>query len=170
MRVLFADIPEAIDNTLVIAQRCAFMPDTRDPILPAYPQLEGRSEGQALRELAEEGLHKRLEEHVYDGETDDAKRKEIAAPYMERFDFELGVINQMGYPGYFPIVADFIQWARRHDIPVGPGRLGAVCGCLSADHYGSRSVAVGLAFRTLPQSGTRDDAGLRYRLLSGRPR
>ena len=122
MRVLFADIPEAIDNTLVIAQRCAFMPDTRDPILPAYPQLEGRSEGQALRELAEEGLHKRLEEHVYDGETDDAKRKEIAAPYMERFDFELGVINQMGYPGYFLIVADFIQWARRHDIPVGPGR------------------------------------------------
>ncbi|MED5573088.1 MAG: DNA polymerase III subunit alpha, partial [Pseudomonadota bacterium] len=122
MRVLFADIPEAIDNTLVIAQRCAFMPDTRDPILPAYPQLEGRSEEQALRELAEEGLHKRLEEHVYDGETDDAKRKEIAAPYMERFDFELGVINQMGYPGYFLIVADFIQWARRHDIPVGPGR------------------------------------------------
>ena len=122
MRVLFADIPEAIDNTLVIAQRCAFMPDTRDPILPAYPQLEGRSEEQALRELAEEGLHKRLEEHVYDGEIDDAKRKEIAAPYMERFDFELSVINQMGYPGYFLIVADFIQWARRHDIPVGPGR------------------------------------------------
>ena len=101
MRVLFADIPEAIDNTLVIAQRCAFMPDTRDPILPAYPQLEGRSEEHALRELAEEGLHRRLEEHVYDGEIDDAKRKEIAAPYMERFDFELGVINQMGYPGYF---------------------------------------------------------------------
>ena len=122
MRLLFADIPEAINNTLVIAQRCAFMPDTRDPILPTYPQLEGRSEEQALRELAEVGLNKRLEEHVYAGEKDEAKRKEIAEPYLERFNFELNVINQMGYPGYFLIVADFIQWARRHYIPVGPGR------------------------------------------------
>ena len=83
MRLLFADIPEAINNTLVIAQRCAFMPDTRDPILPTYPQLEGRSEEQALRELAEVGLNKRLEEHVYAGETDEAKRKKIAEPYLE---------------------------------------------------------------------------------------
>tara|TARA_Y100001934_G_scaffold272886_1_gene362021 strand:+ start:32563 stop:36036 length:3474 start_codon:yes stop_codon:yes gene_type:complete len=122
MRLLFADIPEAIDNTLVIAQRCAFMPNTRDPILPTYPQLDGRSEEQALRELAEAGLHKRLDEHVYGEETNQEKRKEIAQPYLDRFNFELGVINQMGYPGYFLIVADFIQWARRHYIPVGPGR------------------------------------------------
>lgn len=122
MRVLFADLPEAIANTLVIAKRCAFMPDTRAPILPPYPQLEGRSEEQALRDLAEEGLEKRLVDHVFGDETDPAKREEIAKPYRDRFDFELGVINQMGYPGYFLIVADFIQWARRHDIPVGPGR------------------------------------------------
>jgi DNA polymerase-3 subunit alpha len=122
MRVLFADIPEAISNTLVIAQRCAFMPDTRAPILPKYPQLDGRSEEQALRELAEEGLEKRLADHVYVGETDPEKQAALAEPYRERFEFELGVINQMGYPGYFLIVADFIQWARRHDIPVGPGR------------------------------------------------
>jgi len=122
MRVLFADLPEAISNTLVIAQRCAFMPDTRAPILPAYPQLDGRTEEQALRDLAEEGLEVRLADQVYGDETDEAKREELAAPYRERFEFELGVINQMGYPGYFLIVADFIQWARRQDIPVGPGR------------------------------------------------
>ena len=122
MRVLFADLPEAINNSLVIARRCAFMPDTRDPILPAYPELEGRTEEQALRDLAEEGLNKRLLEHVYEGETGEGRQRELAEPYKERFEFELGVINQMGYAGYFLIVADFIQWARRQDIPVGPGR------------------------------------------------
>ncbi len=122
MRVLFADLPEAINNSLVIARRCAFMPDPRDPILPAYPELEGRTEEQALRDLAEEGLERRLLEHVYDGETDAGRQRELAEPYKERFEFELGVINQMGYAGYFLIVADFIQWARRQDIPVGPGR------------------------------------------------
>ena len=122
MRVLFADLPEALNNSLVIARRCAFMPDTRDRILPAYPELEGRTEEQALRDLAEEGLEKRLLEHVYDGQTDEARQHELAEPYKERFEFELGVINQMGYAGYFLIVADFIQWARRQDIPVGPGR------------------------------------------------
>ena len=64
----------------------------------------------------------RLERHVYTAEMDAAARKEAAAPYEERLDFELGVINQMGFPGYFLIVADFIQWAKRRDIPVGPGR------------------------------------------------
>ena len=122
MRFLFADLPEAINNSLVIARRCAFMPDTRDPILPVYPELEGRTEEQALRDLAEEGLEKRLLEHVYGGATNEERQRELAEPYKERFEFELGVINQMGYSGYFLIVADFIQWARRQDIPVGPGR------------------------------------------------
>ena len=122
MRVLFADLPEAIDNTMVIARRCAFMPEIRDPILPTYSALEGRSEAAALKELAGAGLEKRLEAHVYRESMDDAARAEAAVSYRERFDFELKVINDMGYAGYFLIVADFIQWARREEIPVGPGR------------------------------------------------
>ena len=66
--------------------------------------------------MAEEGLKKRLLEHVYEGETDEGRQRELAEPYKERFEFELGVINQMGYAGYFLIVADFIQWARRQDM------------------------------------------------------
>lgn len=131
MQILFADLPEAINNSLVIAQRCAFMPDTRDPILPAYPELEGRTEEQALRDLAEKGLKQRLDDNVFELESNETKRNELAAPYKERFEFELEVINQMGYAGYFLIVADFIQWARRHEIPVGPGR-GSGAGSLIA--------------------------------------
>ncbi|MEX2615987.1 MAG: DNA polymerase III subunit alpha [Alphaproteobacteria bacterium] len=122
MRELFADIPEAIDNTLVVAQRCAFMPDTHDPILPTYPKLGGRSESAALRQLATDGLEKRLEVQVFAAGMDSARRNELATPYRERLDYELGVIEQMGFPGYFLIVADFIQWAKNQGIPVGPGR------------------------------------------------
>ena len=122
MRELFADIPEAIDNTLVVAQRCAFMPDTHDPILPTYPKLEGRSESAALRQLAADGLDKRLEIQVFAEGMDPARRDELATPYRERLEYELGVIEQMGFPGYFLIVADFIQWAKNQGIPVGPGR------------------------------------------------
>ncbi len=122
MRELFADIPEAIDNTLVVAQRCAFMPDTHDPILPTYPKLEGRSETAALRQLAEDGLENRLEVQIFAEGMDEARRDELAKPYRERLDYELGVIEQMGFPGYFLIVADFIQWAKNQGIPVGPGR------------------------------------------------
>ena len=122
MRALFADLPEAVDNTLVVAQRCAFMPRTRDPILPAYTKLAGRTEVEALTELAKEGLAARLEAQVFTQEMDAAAREAAAAPYRERLEYELGVIEQMGFPGYFLIVADFIQWSKNHDIPVGPGR------------------------------------------------
>ena len=122
MRTLFADLPEAADNTLVVAQRCAFMPQTRDPILPVYTKLAGRSEIEALTELAEQGLEERLESRVFTEKMGAAARKTAAAPYRERLDYELGVIEQMGFPGYFLIVADFIHWARNHGIPVGPGR------------------------------------------------
>jgi len=114
MRELFADIPEAVDNTMVIAQRCAYMPEPRNPILPAYTDEEGRTEADDLREMAEEGLRKRLETLEIDGGD--------AEPYRERLAFELDVIVQMGFPGYFLIVADFIQWAKAQGIPVGPGR------------------------------------------------
>jgi DNA polymerase-3 subunit alpha len=114
MRELFADLPEAADNTLAIARRCAFMPRKHDPILPAFPTENSRSEAEQLRTEAEEGLIKRLEKLE--------KTEEDARPYLARLNFELDVIIQMGFPGYFLIVADFIQWAKSQGIPVGPGR------------------------------------------------
>ncbi len=114
MRELFADVPEALDNTLVVARRCAFMPEPRNPILPAFSKGEGRTEADDLREMAEEGLRNRLK---ILGKTDDE-----SGAYWDRLNFELDVIVQMGFPGYFLIVADFIQWAKAHGIPVGPGR------------------------------------------------
>ncbi len=119
---LFADLPEAVANTLVIAQRCAYMPDTRAPILPPYPKLEGRGEEEVLREMAAAGLEERLESQVYVEGQSAEEREATAKPYRERVQYELDVIAQMGFPGYFLIVADFIQWAKNEDIPVGPGR------------------------------------------------
>jgi DNA polymerase-3 subunit alpha len=114
MREVFADLPEACDNTLVIARRCAFVPQPRQPILPAFPAEDGVDEAVALRRAAAAGLAARLAAHgIAEAE---------ARPYRERLDFELGVIIEMGFAGYFLIVADFIQWAKRAGIPVGPGR------------------------------------------------
>ena len=122
MKVLFADVPEAIANTLVIAQRCAFKVDKIAPILPPFDCGEGLNEEDELRKQAREGLDMRLETQVYPDGASDAEKKEIAKPYRERLEYELGIIVQMGFPGYFLIVADFIKWAKDHDIPVGPGR------------------------------------------------
>ena len=122
MRTLFADIPEAISNTIVIAQRCAFMAETRDPILPVYPKLKGRSERDVLREMAESGLQNRLQAHVFTPTMDEAAREAAAAPYRERLESELAVIEETGFAGYFLIVADIIQWSFDAGIPVGPGR------------------------------------------------
>ena len=122
MRQLFADLPEAVDNTVVIARRCAYMPPERAPILPPF-EIEGASnEEEALRLMAREGLEARLENQVYIDDMDAEAREETARPYRERLDFELNVIIEMGFPGYFLIVADFIQWSKDHGIPVGPGR------------------------------------------------
>ena len=123
MTEVFADLPEAVANTLVVAQRCAFMPTKRQPILPRFETASGRDETAELRVVAAEGLERRLRDHVFPAdETDAAKLEEIAAPYREQLAFELGVIEDMGFPGYFLIVADFIQWAKAQEIPVGPGR------------------------------------------------
>src|SRR5262249_39953187 len=112
MRALFADLPEAIDNSLAVAQRCAYMPGPRKPILPPFRAESGLGEAGELRRQAEEGLEGRLADMP----------AEEQAPYRERLSYELGVIVQMGFAGYFLIVADFIGWARRQGIPVGPGR------------------------------------------------
>jgi DNA polymerase-3 subunit alpha len=114
MREVFADLPEACDNTLVVARRCAFIPRPRQPILPAFPTEDGVDEATALRRAAHAGLDTRLR-HL--GLAEDRAR-----PYRERLEFELATIIQMGFAGYFLIVADFIQWAKRAGIPVGPGR------------------------------------------------
>jgi len=123
MQRLFDDLPEAIANTLVVAQRCAVMAPKRKPILPS---LAGDREGEEkmLRDQATSGLEARLAKA---GITDEENRK----PYWERLEFELGIIIQMGFPGYFLIVADFIQWAKEQGIPVGPGR-GSGAGSLVA--------------------------------------
>ncbi len=131
MRALFADLPEAVDNTLVIARRCAVRAMTVKPILPNFPTADGMAEDEALRALAGSGLEQRLKDHVWTADMDEARREEIAGPYRERLAFELDVIVGMKFPGYFLIVADFIQWAKRHDIPVGPGR-GSGAGSLVA--------------------------------------
>jgi DNA polymerase-3 subunit alpha len=117
MRALFADLPEACDNTLVVAQRCAFIPQPQRPILPAFPTPAGEDEASALRVAARVGLDTRLSGPAFAGMPDDALR-----PYRERLEFELDMIVETGFAGYFLIVADFIQWAKRQGIPVGPGR------------------------------------------------
>ncbi len=121
MRVLFADLPEACDNTLVIAQRCAFMPEPRTPILPPFATESGDAK-EALRIEAAAGLERRLVAQVYTPDMTETEREAAAKPYRERVEYELGVIETMGFAGYFLIVAEFIQWAKAQGIPVGPGR------------------------------------------------
>jgi DNA polymerase-3 subunit alpha len=118
MAGLFADLPEAVANTLVIARRCAFMAPSRDPILPTFA-LDEEAE---MRRQASQGLEKRLVEAVWTEGMDEAAREAAARPYRERLAYELDVIAQMKFPGYFLIVSDFIKWAKARGIPVGPGR------------------------------------------------
>jgi DNA polymerase-3 subunit alpha len=122
MRALFADLPEACDNTLDIARRCAFMVSKRDPLLPRFTDGEV-SEADELARQAREGLKARMA----------AGRANVRPPgdYEARLERELQVITQMGFPGYFLIVSDFIKWAKARGIPVGPGR-GSGAGSLVA--------------------------------------
>jgi len=121
MESLFADIPEAIKNTAVIARRCSYLLEPIAPLLPAFPTKEGRSEAEELRARAFDGLEWRLENFVFPAKSDDDS-KTIAKPYRDRLAFELDVIQNMGFAGYFLICSDFISWAKEHNIPVGPGR------------------------------------------------
>jgi DNA polymerase-3 subunit alpha len=124
MRAVFADLPEACDNTLAIARSCAVMAETRKPLLPVCPKVRpGSTEEETMRAMAIEGLALRMDAIGAD--------PEARAQYRARMDFEMDVIARMGFPGYFLIVADFIQWAKAHDIPVGPGR-GSGAGSVTA--------------------------------------
>ena len=118
MCALFADLPEALENSVEIARRCAFAARKRKPILPRFAD----DEVEELRRQSQAGLEARLAVIAH------------AAPvteYQDRLRFELGIIEQMGFAGYFLIVADFIQWAKARGIPVGPGR-GSGAGSLVA--------------------------------------
>jgi len=114
MEALFSDLPEAIANTSVIAQRCAFLLEPVQPLLPPFETEGGRSEVEELRDQARRGLDWRLDNFV----DPNADRQ----AYYDRLDFELSVIIDMGFPGYFLICSDFIKWAKSQNIPVGPGR------------------------------------------------
>ena len=118
MCALFADLPEALENTVEIARRCAYAVPKRAPILPKFAD----DEVQELRRIANEGLQARLAVIPHSASVEE---------YQARLDFELTIIEKMGFPGYFLIVADFINWAKDHDIPVGPGR-GSGAGSLVA--------------------------------------
>jgi DNA polymerase-3 subunit alpha len=113
MERLFADVPEAIANTLVVAQRCAVAAPFRKPILPSLVGGDREAEAATLRRDAMAGLEDRL---ARIGDSADRQT------YVDRLEFELDVIIKMGFAAYFLIVADFIKWAKDHDIPVGPGR------------------------------------------------
>ncbi|RKP44943.1 DNA polymerase III subunit alpha [Trinickia fusca] len=127
MAALFADIPSAIANTVEIAKRCNLTLELGKPKLPLFPTPDGMSLDDYLVQLSKEGLEKRLVE-LY---ADEAERTKQRESYYQRLDFECGTITKMGFPGYFLIVADFINWAKNNGVPVGPGR-GSGAGSLVA--------------------------------------
>ena len=128
MAELFSDIPEAIANTVEIAKRCNVSIQMGKYFLPEYPIPEGMTEAEFFRKISHEGLEERLERILDKSAANYAERRK---EYEDRLTFELDIIVQMGFPGYFLIVMDFIQWAKDHDIPVGPGR-GSGAGSLVA--------------------------------------
>jgi len=123
MAALFADIPEAIENTIEIARRCGYRPERIDPILPKFATENGQSEADLLRQKAEAGLKERLAKHgVYQG----FEEKD----YWDRLEYELKILIDMNFPGYFLIVADFIQWSKS-----GQGVWCRFSHCLGVDDY-----------------------------------
>ena len=117
MLKLFEDIPEATENTVNIAKRCGFMLHKIRSIMPQYQTQDGRTQDEELEFKASTGLLEKLEKFKNLENYD-----EIHKIYWDRMEYELSVIKQMGFSGYFLIVADYVQWAKDHDIPVGPGR------------------------------------------------
>ena len=163
MREAFADLPEACDNTLDIARRCAVMVKKRDPILPRFPTGEGRSEDEELVHQAREGLDARWP----------ARGRHPAGRAGGGLLGAAGARDRrhraMGFPGYFLIVSDFIKWSKANGVPVGPGR-GSGAGSLVAwaltDHR-PRPAALRPAVRAVPEPRAGVDARLRHRLLPG---
>lgn len=119
---LFADLPEALESTVNIAKRCSYLSEKVQPLLPIFECPGGLSQDDYIDQEARKGLAGRMEKHVYfEGMTAEQKA-ELDKKYYDRLEYELSVIKKMGFPGYFLIVADFIQWSKGHGVPVGPGR------------------------------------------------
>ena len=129
MLELFADIPEALENSVEIAKRCNLELTLGKPVLPDFPIPEGLTEDEFFRQESHKGLKERCDILFRDLSEED--KREQYTVYEERLNIELDVILGMGFPGYFLIVADFIQWAKKNDVPVGPGR-GSGAGSLVA--------------------------------------
>ncbi|MFE1970533.1 DNA polymerase III subunit alpha, partial [Acinetobacter baumannii] len=127
---LFSDIPSAIENTYQIAKRCNVTLKLGTYFLPEYPIPDGFTIDTYFEHLSKEGLEERLN-YLYPVEKRGEDWPEIRKPYDERIDYEVGIILKMGFPGYFLIVMDFIQWAKNNGVPVGPGR-GSGAGSLVA--------------------------------------
>lgn len=128
MAELFSDLPSAIENTVQIARRCSLDITLGKNVLPKFPAPAGMTEAELIKKDAWEGLENRL---IYLYGPEKSKDPAVRKPYEERLEFELNIINQMDFPGYFLIVADFIKWAKNNDVPVGPGR-GSGAGSLVA--------------------------------------
>ncbi|MCK5122137.1 MAG: PHP domain-containing protein, partial [Methylococcales bacterium] len=128
MQELFSDIPEALENTIEIAKRCNVELTLGKNYLPDFPVPEGMTLDEFFIDASRKGLEERLLQYPATGNGTDEENRKV---YLERLEVELGVITQMGFPGYFMIVADFIQWAKNNAIPVGPGR-GSGAGSLVA--------------------------------------
>ncbi len=128
MQELFADIPEALENTVEIAKRCTVELRLGKNFLPDFPVPQGMTLDDYFKSASRQGLEERLRQHSPVGQGTPEENRKV---YADRLDIELDVIVQMGFPGYFMIVADFIQWAKKNNIPVGPGR-GSGAGSLVA--------------------------------------
>ena len=128
---LFSDIPAALQNSVEIARRCSLDGVLSKPQLPLFPTPDGMSLDDYMDHLSREGLEKRLAFLYADPKVRDQKRP----AYVERLDYELGIIKKMQFPGYFLIVQDFINWSKTHGVPVGPGR-GSGAGSLVAYSLG----------------------------------
>ncbi len=128
MAELFADLPEALENTVEIARRCNIDVQLGKYFLPDFPVPAGLTMDEYFRQVSFEGLEERLAVLLSREAADYARRRQV---YVERLEFELGIIIQMGFPGYFLIVMDFIRWAKNNGVPVGPGR-GSGAGSLVA--------------------------------------
>lgn len=132
MEELFRDIPGALENSIEITKRCNVTLQLGENYLPDFPVPEGKSMDEYFRQLSHQGLDKRLQQLFgIPPEVNSETYREKEKIYRQRLDIELDVITQMGFPGYFLIVADFIQWSKKHAVPVGPGR-GSGAGSLVA--------------------------------------
>lgn len=118
---LFKDLPEAVQNTVLIAKRCSYMSEFVAPLLPIF-DCDGMSDDEFIKNESIKGLKQRMEIFVYKPDMSEQEKADKNKIYDDRLDFELEVIKKMGFSSYFLIVADFIAWSKQNDVPVGPGR------------------------------------------------